>query len=79
MTGEGTGAELVRVIRHIRLVENRINAIENEISEIKKSDYYKMLNEVKLARASGYDLLSKMASELDEQISERKKYMKELT
>jgi len=76
--GEGIAAELVRVIRQIDAVEKRIKEIENQIAMKKNSDYYKLMKEVEISKSSGIDLLSKMASALDEKIDRRLKYKKEL-
>jgi len=48
--GEGIAADLVRVIRQISLVKDRIEAVEKEIAEVEGSEDYLMFSE---ARAKG--------------------------
>ena len=48
--GEGVAVDLVRVIRQISLVRNRIEAVEKDIAEVEESEDYLMLSE---ARAKG--------------------------
>ena len=43
--GQGVGADLVRTIRQISLVKDRIETARTEISEIKVSEDYLMLSE----------------------------------
>ena len=43
--GQGTGADLVRIIRQISLVKDRIETVRAEISKIKDSEDYLMLSE----------------------------------
>jgi hypothetical protein len=41
---EGTGVELVRIIRKVAQVEERLRSIEIEINELRESDLYKLRN-----------------------------------
>ena len=66
--GEGTAAELVRVIRKIAQVEQRLHAIEIEITQLKESDLYELKTKVERAEDKGRNLLDEMASQADEQI-----------
>jgi chromosome segregation ATPase len=68
--GEGTGAELVRVIRKIAQVRRRLRDIETEIAGLKESDFYKLKVKVDQAEAEGCDLLVEMVARLDGQIAE---------
>lgn len=70
--GKGAGAELVRLIRKIAQVENRLRMIEVEIVQLKKSDLYKLKKKVEEAEIQGRDLLSEMAAEVGGKISKAK-------
>jgi len=69
VVGEGVGSELIRVIRKIAQVEERLQAIERGIAKLKGSELYKLKLRAEEAERQGRDLLREMASELDEQIS----------
>ena len=66
--GEGTAAELVRVIRKIAQVKKRLRAIKNEIAQLRKSDLYKLKTEAEKAEDEGRDLLAELASQVDQKI-----------
>lgn len=66
--GEGTAAELVRVIRKIAQVEKRLHAIEIEIAQLKESDLYKLKTKVAKTEDEGRNLLGELASQVDEEI-----------
>jgi len=67
--GEGTAAELVRVIRKIAQVEKRLRVIETEITHLEESDLYQLKTEVEAAENEGRDLLAEMASRVKEMIA----------
>lgn len=66
--GEGVGADLVRVIRKITQVKERLKVIEVEIDQLKDSDLYQLKVKVEEAEDEDRDLLEEMAMHLDEQI-----------
>ena len=72
--GDGPGADLVRVIRKIAQVEERLRTIETEIAQLEESDLYKLWVEFWGAEPVRSllegDLLEEMASRLDQQIAE---------
>ena len=70
MKGEGPGAGLVRVIRKIAQVEDRLKAIDTEIARLEKSDLYDLKNHVDQAREEGRDLLAEMAARVNQQVVE---------
>ncbi|MGH7889373.1 MAG: molecular chaperone DnaJ [Thermodesulfobacteriota bacterium] len=76
--GDGPGAELVRVIRKIVQVEERLRNIEIEINQLKESDLYKLKTKVEEAEKEGRDLLAEMAEQLDEQIVDVRKLLDEI-
>lgn len=77
--GEGTAAELVRVIRKISQVETRLRAIEIEIAQLEESDLYKLKIEAERAEDEGRDLLTELASQVDEKIAFASKRLAEIT
>lgn len=77
--GKGAGAELVRLIRKIAQVEDRLRTIELEIVHLKKSDLYKLKNKVEKAEIQGRDLLSEMAEKVEKEISKAKEKLLRVT
>ena len=67
--GEGTAAELVRVIRKIAQVEKRLRVIETEITQLEESDLYQLKIKVEAAENEGRDLFDEMASRVKEDIA----------
>jgi CII-binding regulator of phage lambda lysogenization HflD len=70
--GEGTGAELIRVIRKIAQVEARLRAIDAEMAELKASDLWQLKEKVEEAENKKRDLLSEMATVIESKIAEAK-------
>ncbi len=68
--GEGTGVELIRVIRKISQVDTRLQDIEKEFISLKSSDLWKLKQKVEAADKVGGDLLSIMADEIKTLIAE---------
>jgi DnaJ-domain-containing protein 1 len=66
--GEGISAELVRVIRKIALIRERLKAIDTQINDLKKSDLWVLKIKVEKAESQGQDLLAQMATEIEERI-----------
>lgn len=77
--GQGAGAELVRMIRRIALVEDAIRAIEREIQHLKDSELFHLILRVEEARSEGIDMLAEMAAKLDLEISRARRRLFELT
>ena len=77
--GEGTAAELIRVIRKIAQVEKRLHSIESEISQLEESDLYQLKIKVEKAEDEGRDLLAEMTSRVDEQIALANGRLNEIT
>lgn len=76
--GDGVGNELVRVIRKIKQVKERLNVIEAEIDQLERCKVYKMKIKVEKAESGGRDILEEMATHLDEQIALAKQELKKL-
>jgi len=70
--GEGIGAELIRVIRKIALVEQHLKTIENEIQSLEASDLYKLRSKAEEAENEGRDLLEEMEMQVKNRIDEAK-------
>lgn len=68
--GEGPGAELVRVIRKIAQVENRLKTIDAEIARLEESDLFDLKGRADQAEKEGRDLLAEMAAGVDQQVAE---------
>ena len=77
--GEGPGAELVRVIRKIAQVEDRLRAIDAEIAQLEESDLYRLKNRVDQAEEEGRDLLAEIAARVDGQVVEARGRLKSIT
>jgi len=60
--GSGVGADLVRVLRQLRQVRNRIAAIEVEIAKMSETDIAKLKAKADQAEREGRDLLADMAT-----------------
>jgi predicted nucleic acid-binding protein len=78
VTGEGPGAELVRVIRKIAQVQRRLRAIAEEIKRLTESELYELKAKVEEAAAESRDLLAEMAERLDRQINDATQRLGEL-
>ncbi len=69
VSGDGVGADLIRMIRKIAQVEDRLTVIDEEIEALKSSDLYELCIEVQAAAAQGRDLVVEMATLVDSQIA----------
>lgn len=78
VAGEGTGAELIRIIRQIARVHNRIEAISQEVENLQESELYKLKLKIGIAQNEGRDLLSEMAAEVDGQIENANTRLKKI-
>jgi hypothetical protein len=78
VTGDGAGAELVRVIRKIAQVEKRLGIIATELDQVRQGELFKLKQQVGEARASGRDLLKELADQLDGRIAEARAEMKQV-
>jgi len=73
--GEGTAAELVRVIRKIAQVKKRINDIIIEIAGLKESDLYDLKTKAEKAEIEGRDLLDEFVLQVDRKIASANKHL----
>ena len=70
--GTGTEAELVRTIRRIARVEERLRIIAGEIENLRASDLFKLRLKVDEAKSRGRNYLDEMAARLDKKIGDAK-------
>ena len=78
VSGEGTGAELIRIIRQIARVRIRIEAISQEVENLKESELYILKLKIDAAQDEGRDRLSEMAVEVDGQIEDANTRLKNI-
>ncbi len=60
--GSGIGADLIRVLRQLKQVRDRIAAIELEVASLAEADLAKLKAKADLAATEGRDLLAEMAT-----------------
>jgi small-conductance mechanosensitive channel len=77
--GEGTGAELIRIIRKIALAEERLGAIDREITELKATELWRLKEQAEDAEKEGKDMLTEMVVSIESQIIEAKRRLDGLT
>src|SRR5487761_920774 len=70
--GEGAGAELVRVIRKLSLMKNRLGEIETEMQRFFSSDLYLLKTQAEDAHEQGRNLLAEMAEKVRKRIADCK-------
>ncbi|MBW6474635.1 MAG: DnaJ domain-containing protein [Anaerolineaceae bacterium] len=78
VSGEWTGAELIRIIRQLARVRNRIEVISKEIEKLKDSELYKLKLKIDETQEDGKDILSQMAAEVDGQIEDANTRLKNI-
>ncbi len=67
--GEGIAAELIRIIRKMAQVKERLRAIESQVAALKRSDLFRLKERVEESKRVGVDLLGRMAQDLDRRIA----------
>jgi hypothetical protein len=77
--GEGPGAELVRVIRKLSLINARLGEIEAEVQTLLNSDLYLLKVQADDAQEQSRDLLAEMASKVRQHIADSKARIEILT
>ena len=68
--GKGPGAELIRAIRKIAQIEERLHSIESEIDQLNETDLFQLKEKVEVAATERRDLLAEMAAALDHEIAD---------
>jgi hypothetical protein len=79
ISGEGTGAELVRVIRKIAQVKRRLTEIDGEASGMTRSDLFELKRRVDEGKEEGRDILEEMAYGVDLQVKERRAALRNMS
>ena len=79
VSGDGTGADLVRVIRAIAAVEARLAALSEELVACAESSLAELYAKAQIAEAEGRDLLQELAQDVDRQIAEARQRLAELS
>lgn len=73
--GSGMGVDLIRVLRQLRQVRNRISAVELELSELSQRDMGRIKARADIAAKGGRDLIAEMAVGIQNQLDElRRRY-----
>jgi hypothetical protein len=70
--GDDVVAQLIRTIRLIACVKNRIREVKKEMTELRKSDLYFLRQRSERARAEGRDMLIEMRAGFERQIREQR-------
>ena len=71
--GSGVGADLIRVLRQLKQVRDRIAAIERELVALRGSEIALLQQGVELARHENRDLLAEIAATVREKIGDAKR------
>lgn len=69
ISGDGIGFELIRSIRKIAQVRERLQKIEEEVATVEQSDIAQLRRRVVEAKCEGRNLLGEMAAQLEGQIT----------
>lgn len=77
--GDGTGAELVRVIRKIAQVKRRIAEIETETKGLRESELSELKTRVDEGTRQGRDLLNEMSAAVNSRIDERRAALRKVS
>jgi len=72
VTGEGIGAELIRIIRQVSLAKTRLALIEQELATLRKSEIALLKKQAEEREQEGRDLLAELATAVREQIERAK-------
>jgi len=67
--GSGIGADLIRVLRQLKQLRDRIAAIESEIAGLSEADLAKLKAKADLAVTEGRDLLAEMAANIQGRVN----------
>ncbi len=78
VTGEGIGAELIRIIRQISLAKARLSAIDQELTTLRHSEIASLKKQAEEMLQEGRDLLAELAAAVREQIDRAKKNCEDL-
>ncbi len=79
VAGEGSAAELVRVIRKLSLMKNRLAEIDSEMQVLLNSDLYLLKIQADDAQEQNRDLVSEMAAKVLQRIADCKERLQTFT
>lgn len=79
VSGDGTGADLVRVIRAVAAVEARLTKLAAEFTSCAEGSLAELHDNASAAQAEGRDLLQEMVDDLDGRISAARRRLEELS
>lgn len=71
--GSGVGADLVRVLRQLKQIRNRIAVLEFEISRLSDADIAKLKAKADAASDDGRDLLEEMATSIKVRVEDARR------
>ena len=74
----GVGARLVKTIRKIAQVRQRLGLIKVEIERLQNSEMFKLKERIDIAEKEGRDVLAEMVSEIEEKIESTKAKVRKL-
>lgn len=77
--GEGTAADLVRVIRKVAQIRRRLSEIETEVQNLNRSEVLQLKARADQLILEGRDLLKEMADDLDTHISDSRQRLASLS
>ena len=75
---ETLGTQLVRAVRQVAQIKKRLQRIDEEMAEIKKSGMYQLMKKMASIGKTGGDLLEEMAAGVDEKIDSIKSKVRDL-
>jgi hypothetical protein len=79
ITGEDTGAKLIRLIRQAAQLEQRIVTVAAEITALQASELHQLRQQIQTEEAQGHDPLSQLAAQLQRQIETARDGLAQLT
>ena len=79
VSGDGTGADLVRAIRAAAVVEARLAELAAELASCAEGSLAELHDNASAAQAEGRDLLQEMVDDLDGRISAARRRLEELS
>lgn len=74
----GVGARLVKTIRKIAQVRQRLERIRLEIEQLQNSEMFKLKERIEAAEQEGRDIIAEMIAEIDEKIATTKARIRKL-
>jgi hypothetical protein len=77
--GVGVAAELIRTIRKIHQITQRLARIDDDMATLKTSELHHLRDQVEAAQARGRDLLAEMREQLEAEIEQLKAHLAQLT